>query len=107
MAKKDLGITLLSDRVLILQEQKQSGSDFKTVTGIILPSKEKETGLAKGAVAAVGTGRRKENGDLIPMSVKVGDVVFFKKGYDAEELELGGVEYILGGEGNIYAIISA
>lgn len=103
MSKKDLGLTLLSDRVLILPEEKVTE---KSVAGIILPTaKDNERGLEKGVVVAIGAGRRKEDGSLISLTVKVGDHVYFKRGYDAEELELNDVKYILGSEGNIYAII--
>jgi co-chaperonin GroES (HSP10) len=36
--------------------------------------------------------------------VKAGDVVWFKRGYDAENVEIGGEELVLTSEGNILAI---
>jgi len=41
----------------------------------------------------------------VPMSVKVGDLVLFKK-YGPDELEVGGKKYLVGSEDEILAIIN-
>ena len=46
--------------------------------GIILPDSAKKKPIL-GTVKAIGTGRYDDNGNLIPMSVKVGDVVLIPK----------------------------
>lgn len=95
MAKK-IGIIPLHDKVL-LKEVKESS---KTKSGIILPdSQDKET--KRGEVLAVGAGRY-EDGDLIPMTVKVGDEVIYSWG---DKLTYEGQEYVLVSESNISAII--
>lgn len=99
-----LNISLLSDRVLILPENGKN-TEQKTATGIILATKEKEIAVEIGKVVAVGSGRRTNDGTKIEMDVKIGDRVYFKKGYDTEEVELSGVKYVLLGEANVYAII--
>ncbi|XP_010922053.1 10 kDa chaperonin, mitochondrial isoform X2 [Elaeis guineensis] len=45
----------------------------KTNSGILLP--EKTTKLNSGKVVAVGPGARDRDGNLVPVSVKEGDVV--------------------------------
>jgi chaperonin GroES len=45
-------------------------------------------------VLAVGPGKYSDNGDLIPMPVKEGDVVVFAK-YAGTELKLDGEDYLV------------
>lgn len=75
-----------------------------TKSGIVLPdTMEKEKPMV-GKVLAVGQGKRNEKGDLIPMSVKVGDKVLFKK-YGPDEIEVDGKKYLVGSEEDILAVI--
>lgn len=101
--KQSLNISLLSDRVLILPENEKG--EQKTATGIIVPVKETENKIEVGTVVAVGTGRRANDGSRVALDVKIGDKVYFKRGYEVEEIVLQGAKYVLLGEMNIYAII--
>ncbi len=76
-----------------------------TKSGIVLPeTAEKETSI-KGKIIAVGPGKISENGgQRIPMSVKVGNLVLFKK-YGPDEIEIDGKKYLVGDEEDILAII--
>jgi chaperonin GroES len=79
----------LEDRVVVtLIEQEQV-----TPTGIVLPDTAKEK-PSKGRVEAVGPGKYSDKGDLIPVPVKVGDLVVFAK-YSGTELKLEGDEYLV------------
>ena len=71
--------------------------------GIVIPETAKEKPL-KGRIMAVGPGKYNEDGELIPMSVKVGDMVLFKK-YGPDEIEVDGRKYLVGDEEDILAII--
>ena len=102
--KNSLNVSLLSDRVLILPESGKSGEQ-KTATGIIVLAKENEQKIEIGKVIAIGTGRRTNDGSRIEFDVKVGDKVYFKRGYDVEEITLDDIKYVLLGESNVYAII--
>ncbi|XP_072959311.1 10 kDa chaperonin, mitochondrial-like [Typha angustifolia] len=64
----------------------------KTNAGILLP--EKTTKLNSGKVVAVGPGARSRDGNLIPVSVKEGDVVLLPE-YGGTEVKLGEKEYHL------------
>ncbi len=101
--KHTLNISLLADRVLILPESKKG--EQKTASGIILSKKDDEQKIEKGKVVAVGNGRRNNDGERVALDVRVGDEVYFKRGYDVEDLTLEAVEYVLLSEANIYAII--
>jgi chaperonin GroES len=78
--------------------------EAKTASGFILPGKEGNEKHERGTIIATGPGRLSSDGKRVAMDVKKGDTVWFKRGYDAEEVELGGVDHILTSESNILAI---
>lgn len=75
-----------------------------TKSGIVLPDSAEKEKPIKGKVLAVGPGKLNEKGERIPMSVKVGDMVIFKK-YGPDEVEIDGKKYLVGDEDDILAII--
>ncbi len=89
----------LSNKILL----KPLENETTTKSGIVLPenSGEKPT---KGEVIAVGPGKRNEKGELIPMSIKVGDKVLYKK-YGPDEVELDGQKYVIGDEEDVLGIL--
>ncbi len=64
----------LGDRVLIRRLE----GEEKTESGIIIPEAAKEKAQT-GLVIAVGAGQRDANGNIVPLSVKVDDTVYFGK----------------------------
>ncbi len=74
-----------------------------TKSGIVLPENASEK-PTKGKIVAVGLGKKDDKGQLIPMTVKVGDVVLFKK-YGPDEIEMDGIKYLIGDEDDVLAII--
>ena len=78
--------------------------DKVTKSGIVLPDTAEKEKPIKGKVLAVGPGKASEKGERIPMSVKVGDVVLFKK-YGPDEIEIDGKKYLVGDEDDILAVI--
>jgi|SRR5882724_5442277 len=80
-----------------------------TKSGIVIPDSAEKERPTRGKVVAVGPGKRNEKGEIIPMSVKVGDIVLFKK-YGPDEVEIvdeAGMKkkYLVGDEDDILAII--
>lgn len=75
-----------------------------TKSGILLPDTAEKEKPVKGKVIAVGSGKLNEKGERMPMSVKVGDMVLFKK-YGPDEIELEGKKYLVGDEDDILAIL--
>ncbi len=65
----------LYDRIVVSRIE---DVEEKSPAGIIIPDTAKEKGQL-GKVVAVGGGRRRDDGTLIPLQVKVGDTVFFAK----------------------------
>lgn len=75
-----------------------------TKSGIVLPETVSKEKPMKGRVAATGPGKKSKTGEIIPMSVKVGDTVLFKK-YGPDEIEMDGKKYLVGDEDDILAIL--
>ena len=88
----------LHDRVLI----EVLDSDEKTSGGIIIPDTAKEK-PQEGKVVAVGSGARTEEGKIIPMDVKIGDLVLFGK-WSGNEVKIDGKEYSIMKESDIMGI---
>ena len=78
--------------------------DKKTKSGIVLPDTAEKEKPMVGKVVAVGAGKVNEHGVRVPMSVKVGDKVLFKK-YGPDEIEMDGKKYLVGDEDDILAVI--
>ena len=75
-----------------------------TKSGIVLPETMEKEKPIKGKIIAVGPGKRNEKGEIIQMSVKIGDVVLFKK-YGPDEIEIEDKKYLVGDEDDILAIL--
>jgi chaperonin GroES len=95
-----MDIKPLGDRVII----KPIAEDITTKSGIVLPETVEKEKAEKGEVIAVGLGRILDNGELAPMSVKVGDKVMFKK-YSPDEIKVDDQELLVISESDILAII--
>jgi chaperonin GroES len=90
----------LGDRVII----KPINEDITTKSGIVLPETVEKEKAEKGEVVAVGPGRLLDNGQVAPMSVKVGDKVMFKK-YSPDEIKVDDQELLIISESDILAIL--
>lgn len=104
MAKKTNGatqeITPLFDNVLIRPLQ----AEEKTASGIILPDSVKEKPQV-GEVMAIGDGAWNEDGDdRIPMIVKPGQKVMYKK-WGGNEVKVNGEDWMLVEQKDILAIV--
>ena len=91
----------LQDRVLVQRIEKEE----KTAGGIIIPDTAKEK-PAEGKIVAVGPGRLSDDGKVIALDVKVGEVVLFAK-YSGTEVKVDGSEYLLMREDEILGVIEA
>ncbi len=89
----------LHDRVVVRRVEE----DTKTKGGIIIPDTAQEKPM-QGEVIAVGPGGRDENGKLIPIDVKVGEMILFGK-WSGNEVKIDGVEYLIMKESDIMGVI--
>ncbi len=75
----------------------------KLASGIIIPVSADKEKLMTGVVVAVGAGRMSDEGKRLPMEVKVGDTILFKKPWD-EPLKIDGEEYYVMSESEVSLI---
>jgi len=92
-------ISPLFDNILVRPIQ----AEEKSAGGIILPETVKEK-PQMGEVMAIGSGRRAPDGKVVPVTVKVGQHVMYKK-WGGNEVKVEGEEWMLVEEKDILAII--
>jgi chaperonin GroES len=95
-----VNIRPLGDRVVVRPVEREE----KTKSGIVLPDTAKEK-PQEGIVEAVGNGRILDNGQRIPVDVKVGDRVLYAK-YAGNEFKIDDQEYLVLSERDILAVIA-
>ncbi len=89
----------LHDRVIV----KRIDEPEKSAGGIYIPDTAKEK-PQEGKVIAVGTGRRGEHGEVIPLELKKGDRILFGK-YAGTEIKLNGDEHLILREDDVLAVL--
>lgn len=89
----------LGNRVLVQRLE----AEEKLKGGIILPDTAKKK-QEKARVVALGDGKKDKEGHLIPMPVKLGDIILMEK-YSGQEVKLENEEYIILRADDIIAII--
>ncbi|CRX38445.1 co-chaperone GroES [Estrella lausannensis] len=92
-------LTPLGNRVLVRRLE----AEEKLPGGIILPDTAKKK-QERAEVIAVGTGKKDKSGNLIPVEVKVGDVILMEK-YSGQEITLDDEEYVIVRADDIIAVI--
>ena len=95
-----MNIKPIRDKVIV----KPIAEDEITKGGIVLPDTVDKERPEKGEVIAIGSGKTLDNGQKLPMSVKVGDIVMFKK-YSPDEIKIDKEEYLVIAEDDIMAIL--
>ena len=73
------------------------------VGGIIIPDSAKEK-PQQGKVKAVGKGKIKDDGTVLPLDVKEGDTILFGK-YSGQEIKLDGEEFLIMREDEVLAVL--
>lgn len=89
----------IQDRILVKRED----AEERTSGGIIIPETSQEK-PSKGTVVAVGDGARDDKGNLIPMTLKVGDKIFFTK-WGGTEIKVDNEDLLIMKESDVLAII--
>lgn len=90
----------MQDRIIVKRVEEET----KTAGGIFIPETAKEK-PQQGEVVAIGKGKVKEDGTVIPLDVKVGDKVLFGK-YAGTEVKLEGADYLIMREDDILGVLS-
>lgn len=93
-----MNVRPLQDRILVRRVEEPT----TTKGGLIIPDSAKER-PSEGNVIAVGSGKR-EDGQVIPLDVKVGDRVLFGK-YSGSEIKVEGIDHVILREDEILGIV--
>ncbi len=96
----NVNIRPLGDRVIVEPVEQE-----ETIAGgmLVLPETAKEK-PQQGMVLAAGEGKRDEDGERIPMDVKVGDKVLFAK-YAGTEIKMDGKKLLIMKEADILGVL--
>lgn len=78
--------------------------DEVTKGGIVIPETAREERPVKGKVIAVGPGKLNDKGERIPLNIKEGQTVIFKK-YAPDEIKIDDKEYYFVREDDILAVV--
>ena len=81
-----INFTPIHDRILV----KPPDEEKVTKSGIIIPDTAERELPSMGEVVSIGPGRMDDNGVLHPVSVEVGQTVYFGR-YAGYEMEIDGV----------------
>ena len=99
-SKNSTKIQPLFDNVLV----RPVDAETKTASGIILPDSAKEK-PQMGIIMAIGTGHVTPDGKTLPMVVKIGQKVMYKK-WGGNEVKVEGEEWMLVEQKDILAVVS-
>ncbi len=94
-----MNVRPLHDRIIVqrLEEGEQK------VGGIIIPDSAKEK-PQQGKVIAVGKGKVKDDGQVLPLDVKAGDTILFGK-YSGQEIKIEGEEFLIMREDEVLGVL--
>ena len=90
----------LGDRIVVKPKDEDEST---TSSGLVIPDTAKEKPQL-GEVLAVGPGEF-QDGDRIPLDVKVGDLVFYSK-YGGTEVKVEGEEYLVLSSRDVLAVLA-
>ena len=94
-----ISIKPLEDRIVIRQVE----AEQTTASGLVIPDTAKEK-PQEGEVIAVGPGRVDDDGNRIPVDVKVGDVVIYSR-YGGTEVKYEGQEFQILSSRDVLAVV--
>ncbi|EFU60327.1 MULTISPECIES: co-chaperone GroES [Actinomycetes] len=94
-----ISIKPLEDRIVIRQVE----AEQTTASGLVIPDTAKEK-PQEGEVVAVGPGRVDDNGNRVPVDVKVGDTVIYSR-YGGTEVKYDGQEFQILSSRDVLAVV--
>lgn len=89
----------IRDRIVV----KKIEENMRTKTGLVISDDAKER-PTKGEVLAVGDGKLTEDGKILPMVIKIGDIVLYPK-YAGHPIKLDNEEYLILEEKEVLGLV--
>ena len=91
----------LHDRIVV----RRVSAEQKSAGGIIIPDTAQEK-PQQGEIVAVGPGARDDQGRLVPLDVKAGDLVLFGK-WSGTEVKIDGQELLIMKESDLLGVLES
>ncbi|MBU0647562.1 co-chaperone GroES [Patescibacteria group bacterium] len=88
----------LGDRIIVEPIEETSKSGF------VVPETMDKEKPQRGKIVSCGPGKRDDNGNVVPMNVKVGDVIIFRK-YAPDEFKIDKEEFMILSESDVIAVV--
>jgi chaperonin GroES len=95
-----VSIKPLEDRIVV----KSLEAEQTTASGLVIPDTAKEK-PQEGEVLAVGPGRIDDQGNRVPLDIKIGDRVIYSK-YGGTEVKHQGTEYLILSARDVLAVVA-
>ena len=96
-----MNIRPLHDRVIV----KRLDEEKKTASGIVIPDTAAEK-PEQGEIMSIGKGKLNDQGEVVPLDVKVGDRVLFGK-YSGQTVRVKGDELLVMREEDILGVVES
>ena len=90
----------LADRIVV----KPAEAEQKTSSGLFIPDNAKEKPMQGYGIYFHPEPTKNDKGEIVPMEVKVGDVVLYGK-YSGTEVSVDGENYLIVKESDIFATL--
>jgi chaperonin GroES len=95
---KPLGMLILVEKI--------EESEKKTASGLVLTAASLDNELSRGNVIAVGDGTRDVQGNVHPLNVKIGDIVYFNDAHLTEVTDEDNNKYNFIAFSNLYGKVT-
>tara|TARA_B100001778_G_scaffold277426_1_gene241065 strand:- start:295 stop:600 length:306 start_codon:yes stop_codon:yes gene_type:complete len=93
----------INDKIVV--KPKEKPNETKTDSGIILPDVVEGGTLLEGEVIAASSGAYSMTGELIPTTVKTGDVILYSSHAVVQEHKLNGEDIVIMSQNEVLSIV--
>ena len=90
---------------IVLKQIEKDGNEDVTESGIILPDSVSGGKLLEGKVLAASNGMYTQSGDIIPLQIKVGDVILYHSQNSAQEYKLNGEDVLIMSQNEVLSVL--
>ena len=95
-----MNVRPLHDRILVKRNEQAA----RSAGGLFLPDSANKEKPVEGTVLAIGSGKVKDDGSVLPLQVAVGDRIVFGK-YAGTEIKIDGEDRLILREDDVLGII--
>ena len=90
---------------IIVKPLVKDGNEDVTESGIILPDSVAGGKLLEGEILSISDGMYTANGEILPLMVKVGDIILYHSQVHAQEYKLNGEEVLIMSQNEVLSVL--